>query len=237
MTDREAIDVLFNEWKCIDRNDGIHCDRKCESCDLVMDVGIIREAFNMAISALQEQEAKAQLSAEGTTSDLISRRVAVDALWEIRQKEISDGRRFHDYCSLSTAVDVIKDLPSAQPESEERKAESAQNVPKEDLISRKAAIDAISNWLYDTQTTETSDEVLLKLPSAQPEPHWIPVSEKLPGENEFVLVTFGWFGRKTDPGVNIDEIRDGDWMISEVVTAWMPLPEPYMAERRTDEGD
>jgi predicted transcriptional regulator len=61
MTDREAIDVLFNEWKCIDRNDGIHCDRKCESCDLVMDVGIIREAFNMAISALQAQELKQEV--------------------------------------------------------------------------------------------------------------------------------------------------------------------------------
>ena len=74
------------------------------------------KAIELAISALQAQEAKTQLSAEGTTSDLISRRVAVDALWEIRQKEISDGRRFHDYCSLSTAVDVIKDLPSAQAE-------------------------------------------------------------------------------------------------------------------------
>jgi hypothetical protein len=78
MTDREAIDVLFNEWKCIDRNDGIHCDRKCESCDLVMDVGIIREAFNMAISALQAQEVKTQLSREDTTSDLISRQAAID---------------------------------------------------------------------------------------------------------------------------------------------------------------
>ena len=81
-----AIDVLFNEWKCIDRNDGIHCDRKCESCDLVMDVWIIREAFNMAISALQAQEAKAQLSAEGTTSDLISRRDAIDALMDFDKK-------------------------------------------------------------------------------------------------------------------------------------------------------
>lgn len=35
MTAKEAIDVLFNEWKCIDRNDGIHCDRKCETCDLI----------------------------------------------------------------------------------------------------------------------------------------------------------------------------------------------------------
>ena len=56
MTAQEAIDVLFNEWKCIDRNDGIHCDRKCETCDLVMGVGIIREAFNMAISVLEAQE-------------------------------------------------------------------------------------------------------------------------------------------------------------------------------------
>lgn len=48
--------------------------------------------------------------------DLISRQAAIDALWEIRQKEILDGRRFHNHCSLSTAVDVIKDLPSAQPE-------------------------------------------------------------------------------------------------------------------------
>ena len=55
MSDREAIDVLFNELKCIDRNDGIHCDRKCESCNLVMDVEIIREAYNMAISALEKQ--------------------------------------------------------------------------------------------------------------------------------------------------------------------------------------
>lgn len=68
-------------------------------------------AVEIAVKAM-----KTQLSAEGTTSDLISRREAIDALWEIRQEEISDGRRFHDYCSLSTAVDVIKDLPSAQPE-------------------------------------------------------------------------------------------------------------------------
>lgn len=49
-----------------------------------------------------------------TCEDAVSRHAAIDALWKIRQEEISDGRRFHDYCSLSTAVDVIKDLPSAQ---------------------------------------------------------------------------------------------------------------------------
>ena len=109
MTDREAIDVLFNEWKCIDRNDGIHCDRKCESCDLVMDVGIIREAFNKAISALQAQEAKAQLSAEGTTSGLISRQAAID-LWEKYHPTIAVDAMQYDA--------ELRQLPSAQPELE-----------------------------------------------------------------------------------------------------------------------
>ena len=106
-----------------------------------------------------------------------------------------------------------------------------------DLIERQAVIE-INRSYHGQMPNEVNYRILKEineLPSAQPEPQWIPVSEKLPGENEFVLVTFGWFGRKTDPGVNIDEIRDGDWMISEVVTAWMPLPEPYRAERRTDE--
>ena len=55
MTDQEAIDVLFNEWKCIDRNDGIHCDRKCENCDLVLPIEQIRDAFNLAITALERR--------------------------------------------------------------------------------------------------------------------------------------------------------------------------------------
>ena len=198
-----------------------------------------RQALRLAISALQAQEVKTQLSAEGTTSDLISRQAAIEAV----------SNWLYDTQTTETSDEVLLKLPSAQPENEERKEESAQNVPKEDLISRKAAIDAECevcqiapkkerghNCIYYVHGCKEI-ECLRVLPSSQPEPQWIPVSEKLPGENEFVLVTFGWFGRKTDPGVNIDEIRDGDWMISEVVTAWMPLPEPYRAERRTDEGD
>lgn len=54
MTNEEAIEIIHTEWKCVDRNDGIHCDRKCEECDLVLDVEEIRQAYNMAISALSE---------------------------------------------------------------------------------------------------------------------------------------------------------------------------------------
>ena len=55
MTNEEAIKVLLDEWKCIDRNDGINCDRKCESCDLVMDTFVLKDAYNMAIKALEQQ--------------------------------------------------------------------------------------------------------------------------------------------------------------------------------------
>jgi hypothetical protein len=56
MTNAEAIKVLLNEWKCIDRNDGINCNRKCESCDLVMDSAVLKDAYNLAIKALEAQE-------------------------------------------------------------------------------------------------------------------------------------------------------------------------------------
>lgn len=35
MTNREAIKILKQEWQCIDRNDGTHCNRVCDQCDLV----------------------------------------------------------------------------------------------------------------------------------------------------------------------------------------------------------
>jgi hypothetical protein len=133
--------------------------------------------LEMAISALQEKDSPkptAESVQNVQNEDLILRKAAIDALWEIRQEEISDGRRFHDYCSLSTAVDVIKDLPSAQPESEERKAESAQNVPIEDLISRKAAIDAINKaldreTLLNSFVRKVAVDALKTMPPAQPE--------------------------------------------------------------------
>ncbi len=49
----------------------------CHTCDLFPKCGHEKpecfQAIELAISALQAQEAKTQLSAEGTTSDLISR--------------------------------------------------------------------------------------------------------------------------------------------------------------------
>ena len=69
-------------------------------------------------------------------------------------------------------------LPSAQPEIEERKEESAQNVPNDELISKKAVIDAIfSEPLYETGMKKRDADAVVpaiyekikSLPSAQPE--------------------------------------------------------------------
>lgn len=69
-------------------------------------------------------------------NDLISRQAAIT---EFSCCELTpDGGIDANY-----AIDFLKQLPSAQSEIEERKEESVRNVPKEDLISRKAAIEVI----------------------------------------------------------------------------------------------
>lgn len=65
------------------------------------------------------------------------------------------------------------------------------------------------------------------IPSAKPAQQWIPCSERLPEVNESCLCTYEFnegtcvdFGLYTKRG----------WFVSGV-TAWMPKPEPYKAER------
>ena len=221
------------------------------------------EAIVMAISALQAQEAKTQLSAEGTTSDLISRQDAIEVIEEMQMpimRSMFPEEQFV-FKGMSEALSAIKDLPSAQPESEERKAESAQNVPKEDLISRKAAIDALGErpmvWTDDDQYAlgernqyDMNRLAIETLPSAQPEPHWIPVSERLP---EYGVAVLTYDGHRFCVEKRIPTIRDdegepitGDWWVSDdydeydgdyypnlrdgACIAWMPLPEPARLE-------
>lgn len=70
---------------------------------------------------------------------------------------------------------------------------------------------------------------------------WIPVSERLPKDRELVL-----FSKKTDrvfEGRYFDNDTDHQWYSfrdetfawNNVVTAWMPLPEPYKAESEDKE--
>jgi len=97
-----------------------------------------------------------------------------------------------------------------------------------DLITRQAAIDAINQICpidteYDCTLLDRVDVrcVLTDLPSAQPEQRWIPCGERLPEERGFYLTT------TKDKAVYCDYWNEDNFDRTEMVIAWMPLPEAY----------
>lgn len=65
------------------------------------------------------------------------------------------------------------------------------------------------------------ERILDSLPPAQPEPRWIPCSERLPEALEEVLVT------SKHGYVYTSRIVHGEFEYGGEVVAWMPLPKPY----------
>jgi len=108
-----------------------------------------------------------------------------------------------------------------------------------DLIDRQAAIKAIDdlpncyNGYSDTYDKAYIIETLEEVPSVQPEPQWIPCSERLPEESGRYLVTnTRWGAYHVDWNiyyVNREGHCDG-WLWEQGCTAWMPLPKPYEEE-------
>ena len=121
----------------------------------------------------------------------------------------------------------------------------------DDLISRRAAIDAIENTDCELSADAWDEltDALMQLPSAQ---RWIPVSERLPEVNGRYLVTRGlnacgamWnrvylinysdlMGLKSERIWWNGNVGKSDFERIDDVTAWMPLPKPYKKEK--DDG-
>lgn len=104
-------------------------------------------------------------------------------------------------------------------------ATSIPIIPKEHRKIFKSIDDA-----FETGWNEALSCVNM-LPSAQPEPHWIPCGERLPEEKQSVLVTDGsviWVCDiiSTDEGYKWEDSH-GYWLDLDEWTAWMPLPKPY----------
>ncbi len=76
------------------------------------------------------------------------------------------------------------------------------------------------------------DSRIKRLPYDQPEPHWIPVTERLPEKSGEYLVTVKWVTGESDVDVYEYDARhktwnDGESAGGERAVAWCNLPEPY----------
>lgn len=127
----------------------------------------------------------------------------------------------------------------------------------DDLISRQAAIDDFTKWKYQladcfgedysgVSIVESAIKSLEGYPSVQPEQRWIPCSERLPEKADgkyWVCTDTGYQCecRWTDNVYGLGSNGEWAWKIFDIpqyshVVAWMPLPEPWRAERREDDG-
>ena len=122
------------------------------------------------------------------------------------------------------------------------------------LIDRQAAIDLFPNDVLEWDTLNgyiaphVARRLIEQLPPAQPEPHWIPVSERVPEDYVDVLVWFEYFRygnynrMYATHGIGNYSKEYNSWAINHEtgwkdlhVFAWMPLPEPYGKEDVQDE--
>ena len=106
--------------------------------------------------------------------DAILEDLAFDSVKELRTYVSKNKQDDYFYGGILYAINAVQDLSSAQPKSEERTAESAQNVPNDELISKKAEIEALIK--------EFKRSPIELLPAAQPERTGKWIKEKSRGQ-------------------------------------------------------
>lgn len=102
-------------------------------------------------------------------------------------------------------------------------------------MNNQQAIDRLVKhleWDWSEETVEAIDMGIHALKETQ----WIPISERLPEEEEYILLSFANYtgldiGRYEKDGEN-DKFYPGDdeetyAHYGLIVNAWMPLPKPY----------
>ena len=109
-------------------------------------------------------------------------------------------------------------------------------------MNNQQAIDRLMKHIEWGWSEETIDAIGMRIHELK-ETQWIPVSERLPEEEEYILLSFANYtgldiGRYENDGEN-DNFYPGDEEETYAhygltVNAWMPLPKPY---RQNDEGD
>lgn len=87
---------------------------------------------------------------------------------------------------------------------------------------------------------EVIDDLQEALKQDEEENRWIPVSERLPDPDEYILVSFENFSVPMIGKYTVDDEDNGTFRIGDevdsfvdndlFVNAWMPLPKPYKEE-------
>ena len=104
----------------------------------------------------------------------------------------------------------------------------------DNLISRQEAIDGFYEMASDIDHLCTVGDYILFLESFHAAPRWTPCKKRLPEESGMYIVSGKrkvWVCKFTR--INIAGVKIGGWendARNPVVTAWMPLPEPYKEE-------
>ena len=103
------------------------------------------------------------------------------------------------------------------------------------------AIEVLQSKLWATQnrypfvSASEVEATKMSIEALQTQSKWIPVSERLPEKNVWVLVTVEQkIGERHQEIMRrnkyIDAWTDNIDNYTDEITAWMPLPEPYKAE-------
>ena len=109
------------------------------------------------------------------------------------------------------------------------------------LIDADALIEKCGGWYVEEGTESgfigTLKNLLATEPTIQPEPQWIPVSERLPEKGGEYLVSvhhtigaISVFHPEKDTYVDDVAIMKYYGKFPSTVRAWMPLPKPYEGE-------
>ena len=121
----------------------------------------------------------------------------------------------------------------------------------DDLISRQAVLDELNKWDWQELylPIHFKENIIDELPSVTPKAertgHWIPVSERLPKEENnhyWICTDCGYQCECRWTNVNhfwTNLTTDWHWHIMDIpqyskVIAWMPLPKSYEPQERGD---
>ena len=105
-------------------------------------------------------------------------------------------------------------------------------------MTREEALSKVKGYLTDLLPSEEYDEVEKILKALEQEPRWIPVSERLPKEDEYVDNVCKYYLIQDEYGdMHVAHLSNVGWIpmdslktIGNEIIAWQELPEAYVPE-------